>query len=140
MTRDAPPTAVEAFRVARRRFVAGHRVELSDVAAELGVNRVTVHRWLGNRTAVNMSYQFSAHLAAMQLNVLHGFASGAKIIPIGGCGNLNNGNSITINDLITLSNNALCNDGYTPAQDPNRTLQECYKNALATANAATVHP
>ncbi|SSC24227.1 Tetracyclin repressor-like, C-terminal domain superfamily, partial [Klenkia terrae] len=52
VTRDAPPTAVEAFRVARRRFVAGHRVELSDVAAELGVNRVTVHRWLGNRTAV----------------------------------------------------------------------------------------
>lgn len=52
MTAAAQPGAVAAFRVARRRFVAGHRVELSDVAAELGVNRVTVHRWLGNRTTV----------------------------------------------------------------------------------------
>ena len=43
---------VEAFRVARRTFVAGERVELADIAATMGVNRVTVHRWLGNRTAV----------------------------------------------------------------------------------------
>jgi AcrR family transcriptional regulator len=43
---------VRAFRVARRTFVAGQRVELADVAATVGVNRVTLHRWLGNRTAV----------------------------------------------------------------------------------------
>lgn len=43
---------VAAFRVARRMFVAGERVELADVAARVGVNRVTLHRWLGNRTAV----------------------------------------------------------------------------------------
>jgi AcrR family transcriptional regulator len=43
---------VAAFRVARRTFVAGERVELADIAATVGVNRVTVHRWLGNRTAV----------------------------------------------------------------------------------------
>ena len=43
---------VEAFRVARRTFVAGQRVELADVAATVGVNRVTLHRWLGNRTSI----------------------------------------------------------------------------------------
>jgi AcrR family transcriptional regulator len=43
---------IEAFRVARRTFIAGKRVELADIAATVGVNRVTVHRWLGNRTAV----------------------------------------------------------------------------------------
>ena len=43
-------------------------------------------------------------------------------------------------NLITFANNALCADGYTPSQDPNRTLQECYKNALANANGNTVHP
>ncbi len=50
----APEVApqVEAFRVARRTFVAGRRVEVADVAATVGVNRVTVHRWLGNRTAI----------------------------------------------------------------------------------------
>jgi hypothetical protein len=111
-----------------------------DFKSTLSKNKSDFDAWLANRTAVNMSYMFSAHLAAMKLNVLHGFASASKVVPIGGCGNLNNGNSITIADLITLSSSALCNDGYTPAQDPNRTLQECYKNALANANAATVHP
>lgn len=43
---------VNAFRVARRTFVAGQRVELADIAATVGVNRVTLHRWLGNRTAI----------------------------------------------------------------------------------------
>ena len=52
----APPAhttpQVNAFRVARRTFIAGQRVELADVATTVGVNRVTLHRWLGNRTAV----------------------------------------------------------------------------------------
>jgi hypothetical protein len=47
-----PSPQVNAFRVARRTFVAGQRVELADVASTVGVNRVTLHRWLGNRTAV----------------------------------------------------------------------------------------
>ncbi|MES2171202.1 MAG: QsdR family transcriptional regulator [Actinomycetota bacterium] len=42
----------EAFHVARRTFVAGDRVEIGDLANTLGVNRVTVHRWLGNRTQI----------------------------------------------------------------------------------------
>jgi AcrR family transcriptional regulator len=48
----APTPQDHAFQVARRTFVVGHRVELADVASTVGVNRVTVHRWLGNRTAV----------------------------------------------------------------------------------------
>ena len=37
-------------------------------------------------------------------------------------------------------NKALIADGYTPAGDVNRALQECYKNALANANGNTQHP
>ncbi|PYJ08782.1 MAG: hypothetical protein DME25_00550 [Verrucomicrobia bacterium] len=111
-----------------------------DFKSTLSKNKSDFAAWLQARTAVNMSYMLSSHLAAMKLNVLHGFASPAKVVPIGGCGNLNGGNSITIADLITFANNALCADGYTPSQDPNRTLQECYKNALANANGNTVHP
>lgn len=48
--RDTPK--IEAFRVARRTSIAGQRVELADINATAGVNRVTLHRWLGNRTAV----------------------------------------------------------------------------------------
>jgi AcrR family transcriptional regulator len=38
-----------AFRLARRRFVAGARLDMQELAAELGVDRSTLFRWLGNR-------------------------------------------------------------------------------------------
>jgi hypothetical protein len=44
-----PPSALEAFREARRRFLAGERIEMGALAAGLGVNRVTLYRWVGNR-------------------------------------------------------------------------------------------
>lgn len=42
-------SATEAYRLARRTFLAGHRVDVQAMAAELGVNRVTLYRWLGSR-------------------------------------------------------------------------------------------
>jgi hypothetical protein len=41
--------AVEAFRHARRQFLKGRRVDMGVVAADLGVNRVTLYRWVGRR-------------------------------------------------------------------------------------------
>jgi AcrR family transcriptional regulator len=43
------PTADDALRLARRRFLAPERVDMSALAAELGVNRVTLYRWVGSR-------------------------------------------------------------------------------------------
>lgn len=43
------PDAALAFRTARRRFMAGNRVDLQELAAELGIDRSTLFRWLGNR-------------------------------------------------------------------------------------------
>ena len=43
------PTATDAFRLARRRWLAGERVDMSAIAAELDVNRVTLYRWIGSR-------------------------------------------------------------------------------------------
>jgi AcrR family transcriptional regulator len=43
------PTAEEALRLARQRFLAPERVDMSALAAELGVNRVTLYRWVGSR-------------------------------------------------------------------------------------------
>ena len=42
--------ADEAFRLARRAFLAGERIDMQKLAAELGVNRVTLYRWVGNRS------------------------------------------------------------------------------------------
>ncbi|EXG82671.1 QsdR family transcriptional regulator [Cryptosporangium arvum] len=46
---SARPTATDAFRLARRTFLAGERVDLKRLAAELDVDRSTLFRWLGNR-------------------------------------------------------------------------------------------
>jgi AcrR family transcriptional regulator len=35
--------------VARRRFLAGQRIEVGEIAREIGVNRATVYRWFGGR-------------------------------------------------------------------------------------------
>jgi AcrR family transcriptional regulator len=42
-------TAIDVFALARARFTEGERVEMSALAEELGLNRVTVYRWVGSR-------------------------------------------------------------------------------------------
>lgn len=39
----------DALRLARRTFLAGERIDIRQLAAELGVNRVTMQRWVGTR-------------------------------------------------------------------------------------------
>jgi AcrR family transcriptional regulator len=43
------PTALDAFLRARKRFLACERVDMSSLADELGVSRVTLYRWVGSR-------------------------------------------------------------------------------------------
>jgi AcrR family transcriptional regulator len=43
------PASVRALRLARRRFLAPERIDMSTLAQELGVNRVTLYRWVGSR-------------------------------------------------------------------------------------------
>jgi AcrR family transcriptional regulator len=43
------PTPMEAFRLARRRWAEGQRVNLCALAEELGVSRATLTRWVGNK-------------------------------------------------------------------------------------------
>lgn len=43
--------ALRAFRAARQSFVVGERIDLSALAAALGVDRASLCRWVGNRDA-----------------------------------------------------------------------------------------
>jgi len=43
------PTADDAIALARERFLAGERVEMRILAEQLGVNRTTLYRWVGER-------------------------------------------------------------------------------------------
>jgi AcrR family transcriptional regulator len=45
----ARPDAIAAFRLARRWFKESRRIEMRDLAAELGVSRATLFRWIGSR-------------------------------------------------------------------------------------------
>jgi AcrR family transcriptional regulator len=43
------PDALTAFRLARRAFKESRRIEMQELAAELGVSRATLFRWVGGR-------------------------------------------------------------------------------------------
>ena len=42
-------TPLDAFNAARRRFQRGERLDMQELAAELGVSRATLDRWVGSR-------------------------------------------------------------------------------------------
>ena len=48
-SKPARPTPLDAFLLARRKFQAAERIDMSALADELGVNRVTLYRWVGSR-------------------------------------------------------------------------------------------
>jgi AcrR family transcriptional regulator len=43
------PTALDAFRAARRTFLGGDRVDMQALARTLNVDRATLYRWVGSR-------------------------------------------------------------------------------------------
>ncbi len=46
---DRKPDPLTAFRIARSWFLEGRRIEMGELATELGVNRATLFRWVGSR-------------------------------------------------------------------------------------------
>ena len=53
MTADAArPRKADAYRLARRTYLRGERFDLGRMADELGVNRVTLYRWVGTKEAL----------------------------------------------------------------------------------------
>jgi hypothetical protein len=100
-----------------------------DFTGTLEENKAALRSWLLGANAVNMAYKLSVQLAAMKLNLAHGFVDGVALVCAPGCGD-----QISISALISAANSALCSDGLTPSGDPNRGAQECLKDALDNAN------
>jgi AcrR family transcriptional regulator len=48
-TSSSKPTTADAHRIARRRVLAGQRIDMRALANELGVSRATLYRWTGRR-------------------------------------------------------------------------------------------
>jgi AcrR family transcriptional regulator len=45
----AAVTPADVLRAARRRFLRGERVDMNELAQELGIGRATLYRWVGGR-------------------------------------------------------------------------------------------
>ena len=60
------PTALDAFRLARRRWLEGRRVDMSALAVDLGVNRVTLYRWVGSRDELLVEIIWSLALRTLR--------------------------------------------------------------------------
>jgi len=43
------PGPLDAFRLARRKWQHAERIDMTALARELGINRVTLYRWVGSR-------------------------------------------------------------------------------------------
>jgi len=62
----ATSNALDAFRVAREKFLAGERIDMSALAVELGVNRVTLYRWVGSRERLLVEVLWSLASTALE--------------------------------------------------------------------------
>ena len=106
----------------------------ADGTAFIPTTNAHLKNWLSSASATNMAYMLSAQLAAMKLNVLHGFVSGSSLVYAPGVGATD---FITIDALMAAANTSLGLDQNTPAGDANRAYQEKIKNALDAANNDT---
>jgi AcrR family transcriptional regulator len=74
------PTPLDAFKLARRRFLAAERVDMSALAAELGINRVTLYRWVGSREQLLVEIVWSLGDRTLELVAGEVHATGADRI------------------------------------------------------------
>src|SRR5262245_43789899 len=51
-TKPVRATPLDAFRLARKKWLAGERIDVGRIASELGVGRATLFRWVGTREAL----------------------------------------------------------------------------------------
>src|ERR687885_2105401 len=74
------PTPLDAFRLARRKFLAAERIDMSALAYELGVNRVTLYRWVGSREQLLVEVVWSLASRTLEKDTRRVRARGAERI------------------------------------------------------------
>ena len=78
------PDALAAFKLARRRFIAGERVEMQEIASELGVSRATLFRWVGSRDALIVEIVWSTTQPTFEqaVEATKDLAGGARVAAV----------------------------------------------------------
>jgi hypothetical protein len=94
----------------------------------------TFQKWLLNAKATNMANMLSAQLAAMELNVRHGFVSGSAEIFAPGAISADSNGFASVNNVMDEANTELGLHGVTKSGSPYRAYQKHLKDALDLAN------
>lgn len=77
------PTPLDAFLLARRRFLHAERIDMSALALELGVNRVTLYRWVGSRERLLVEVIWSLCAQTLKHEIRRSRRSGAdKVVAV----------------------------------------------------------
>ncbi len=89
--------------------------------------KAQVGAWINGQNATNMAAKLSSFVAAMTLNIRHGYVNAGALVYTG--------NGVDeIGDVLNAGAAAICADGYTPSGDePNRTNQAQIKTILDDA-------
>ena len=81
--RDATAGGTDALRLARRKFLAPERLDMSALADELGVNRVTLYRWVGSRDQLLVEVVWSlAEEALVRADTAEGERGADRVIGV----------------------------------------------------------
>jgi hypothetical protein len=105
-----------------------------DFTDTLAHNKSALNTWLLSASATNMAYMLSAQLAAMELNVAHGFVSPTALIYAPGTTSADVNGFATVAGIMAEANTSLGLSGTTVAASATRSYQEALKNALDKAN------
>lgn len=101
--------------------------------ASLASDKTAFRTWLLGGSATNMAYMLSVQLAAMELNVRHGFLT-SSFIYAPGTNSASPAGFATVADIMAEANAELGLHSNTLSDSPYRSYQEALKNALDNAN------
>ena len=78
------PDTELAFRLARRRFIEGERLDMGSLAARLDVDRTTLFRWVGNRDTLvaEVMWSIASPTFDKAAELTRGMTDGERVVEI----------------------------------------------------------
>ena len=79
-TAAARPTPLDALRLARKRWLAGERLDMGALAEELGISRATLYTWVGSKDRLLGEVLWSFAANGLEQVIAHAKGTGADYI------------------------------------------------------------
>ena len=70
-TKGVRATPLDVFKLARKRWLRGDRLNLNDIADEIGINRATLFRWVGTKELLLAEIIWSVYEPTLEQGKLH---------------------------------------------------------------------